>query len=52
MRNRYWPAFYLIDKRGVIRHVYVGETHAGDPQAREIESALARLADEPYPRPD
>lgn len=23
--NRYWPALYLIDKRGVIRHVRVGE---------------------------
>lgn len=23
--NRYWPAMYLIDKRGVIRHVRIGE---------------------------
>lgn len=23
--NRYWPAMYLIDKQGVIRHVRVGE---------------------------
>jgi len=23
--NRYWPAFYLIDKRGQIRHVRIGE---------------------------
>lgn len=23
--NRYWPAFYLIDKRGVIRHARFGE---------------------------
>jgi len=23
--NRYWPALYLIDKQGVIRHVRIGE---------------------------
>jgi len=23
--NRYWPAMYLIDKRGVIRHIRIGE---------------------------
>lgn len=23
--NRYWPAMYLIDKQGVIRHVRIGE---------------------------
>ena len=49
MRNRYWPAFYLIDKVGVLRHVYVGETHEGDSQARKIATAIARLSKEPYP---
>ena len=24
-RNRYWPARYLVDKRGVIRHPHIGE---------------------------
>lgn len=23
--NRYWPAMYLIDKRGIVRHVSIGE---------------------------
>lgn len=23
--NRYWPAMYLIDKQGVVRHVRIGE---------------------------
>jgi thiol-disulfide isomerase/thioredoxin len=23
--NRYWPAMYLIDKRGVIRYIRIGE---------------------------
>ncbi len=43
MANRYWPAYYLIDKQGVIRGVYVGETHEGDPQARAVESMLVQL---------
>ena len=43
MGNRYWPAFYLIDKRGIVRKVYVGETHQGDSQARRIQNAVARL---------
>jgi hypothetical protein len=24
-RNRYWPARYLVDKRGVIRFTHIGE---------------------------
>lgn len=46
--NRYWPAFYLIDRRGAIRAIYVGETHAGDRQAAAIESLLGELLDEAY----
>lgn len=52
MHNRFWPAFYLIDKRGVIRHVYVGETHDGDPQALKIASAIETLTKEPYSASD
>ncbi|MFO1472241.1 MAG: redoxin domain-containing protein [Turneriella sp.] len=43
LNNRYWPAFYLADKQGVIRGVFIGETHAGDAQAREIEKQIAEL---------
>jgi thiol-disulfide isomerase/thioredoxin len=43
MGNRYWPAFYLIDRRGLVRKVYVGETHQGDSQARRIQNTVARL---------
>jgi thiol-disulfide isomerase/thioredoxin len=38
--NRYWPALYLIDKRGVLRHVHVGEG-GYDETARLIEALLA-----------
>lgn len=43
LQNRYWPAFYLIDREGRLRELYVGETHAGDRQARAIESAIDAL---------
>ncbi len=47
MRNRYWPSFYLIDKRGFIRHVFIGEIHAEDRRAQAIEHALKNLLAEP-----
>ena len=39
-RNRYWPALYLVDKRGVIRYTHIGE--GGYDQTRQwIERLLA-----------
>ncbi len=49
MRNRYWPAFYLLDKQGIVRAVYIGETHSGGSQARRIAVAIGRLLKEPDP---
>lgn len=46
LRNRYWPAFYLVDKRGKVRGVFVGETHEGDRRATKIESAIEKLLQE------
>lgn len=43
MNNRYWPAFYLIDKQGNIRASFVGETHEGDRNAEAIEKVLLQL---------
>ena len=45
--NRFWPTYYLLDKQGRIRHRFIGETHQGDRQAREIEQAIERLLAEP-----
>lgn len=42
--NRYWPAFYLIDKEGRIRHRRIGE---GGYDA--TEAAIQRLLAEPGP---
>jgi thiol-disulfide isomerase/thioredoxin len=41
--NRYWPAFYLIDKQGKVRGTFVGETHSGDRRAQEVEALIVRL---------
>jgi thiol-disulfide isomerase/thioredoxin len=43
LNNRYWPAFYLVDKKGVIRTVAVGETHSGDRNATKIENTIKAL---------
>ncbi len=45
--NRFWPAFYLIDRQGRIRYRFFGETHEGDIRAGQIEAALEHLLAEP-----
>ena len=47
MRNKYWPAFYIIDKQGQVRAVFFGETHAGDARAKKIEQTIRKLLSEP-----
>ena len=46
MKNRYWPAYYLVDKKGRVRGSFIGETHKGDPQAIEVEAMIAKLLTE------
>jgi len=46
MGNRYWPAFYLIDKAGRVRAMYVGEIHTGDKKARAMEKQIEFLLSE------
>jgi thiol-disulfide isomerase/thioredoxin len=38
--NRYWPAMYLVDKRGRIRHVSIGEGGYDETEA-QIRALLA-----------
>ena len=45
--NQYWPTFYLVDKRGQIRSVFIGETHVGDRRALDIEERIKTLLAEP-----
>lgn len=40
MKNEYWPAFYLIDKRGRIAARAIGEMHVGQAHAAELEQEI------------
>ena len=46
LRNRYWPAYYVVDKKGYIRDAFVGETHIGDRRANKIEKLIEKLLKE------
>ena len=46
MRNKYWPAFYIIDKQGQVRAIFFGETHEGDARAERIEKTIRKLLTE------
>ncbi len=41
--NRYWPAFYLLDKQGRLRQAFAGEVRNGSPRAKQIQQALEAL---------
>jgi thiol-disulfide isomerase/thioredoxin len=44
--NRYWPTFYLLDRQGRVRGVYIGEMRAARPETRALEEQLVVLLDE------
>ena len=44
--NRYWPTFYVADQEGVVRGVFIGETHEGGRRAREVEGLIEQLFNE------
>jgi len=46
LRNKYWPAYYVVDKKGNIRDAFIGETHKGDRRAKKIEKLIAKLLKE------
>ncbi len=46
MNNRYWPAYYILDKQGNVRAVFFGETHEGDRRAKQIEKTIKTLLSE------
>jgi thiol-disulfide isomerase/thioredoxin len=41
--NRYWPALYLVDKRGLIRHVAIGEGRYAETEAKIRELLAEQL---------
>jgi hypothetical protein len=44
--NRYWPSFYLVDKKGRIRYKYVGEMHLDTARGRQGEERIQSLLNE------
>lgn len=44
--NHYWPALYLIDKRGVIRYNHIGELHQGTQDWDEVVGLIEELQKE------
>jgi thiol-disulfide isomerase/thioredoxin len=44
--NEYWPALYLMDRRGAVRWTHAGELHEGTPAWDELGRAIARLRGE------
>jgi len=42
-KNRYWPTLYLIDKRGIIRYIRIGEGGYN-----QTEDMIIRLLGENY----
>lgn len=43
LNNQYWPTYYVVDKQGKIRGIFIGETHEGDPRAIQIEALITKL---------
>lgn len=43
MGNRYWPAYYLIDKRGQVRAAYAGEVRHGSAHGAEMRRHIEAL---------
>jgi thiol-disulfide isomerase/thioredoxin len=43
MKNRYWPAFYVIDGAGRVRSQAIGEMHVGESRAKALEHAIDEL---------
>ncbi len=49
--NRFWPAKYLIDHRGVIRYTHFGEGKYAETEA-EIQELLLEAGAEPFTYPE
>ena len=41
--NRYWPAFYLIDRTGTVVATAIGELHPGQSRGDDFERKIERL---------
>ena len=41
--NRYWPAIYLLDAKGIVRDVQYGEVHDGDAADARLRAAIEAM---------
>lgn len=41
--NRYWPTFYLVDRKGIVRGRIQGEINIGSREAEKGEQAIRAL---------
>ena len=48
LSNRYWPAFYLFDKQGNLRHQTVGEMHNDSSRATTFDGLIRDLLAESF----
>jgi thiol-disulfide isomerase/thioredoxin len=46
LNNQYWPSFYLVDKKGIVRHLFIGEVHGDTKKSKKIEQAIKGLLSE------
>jgi len=46
LNNKYWPSFYLVDKSGLVRYRFIGETHSDTKKSKAIEDAIYQLLQE------
>ena len=46
LNNQYWPTYYLVDKNGIVRYKFIGETHANTRKSARIEAAIQTLLSE------
>jgi thiol-disulfide isomerase/thioredoxin len=45
-KNRYWPTLYVVDRRGVIRDIHIGELHQGTEEWSSLLALIATLRKE------
>lgn len=46
LQNQYWPAIYVVDGRGQIRNLMVGEIHVGTDRDKEMSQLVEKLLTE------
>ena len=46
LHNRYWPAFYLVNRKGNIVQGISGEMHEGTERAKVVEEIIERMLEE------